>query len=64
MAKVINKVVDLPEVGDDRSGTGNHRWDELRRLGEAGGEWTLGCLVHNIKKIYAKIRAKGGELDS
>ena len=32
--------------------------------GKAGGEWTLVCLVHNIKKIYAKIIAKGGELDS
>ena len=34
------------------------------RLDKAGGEWTLVCLVHNIKKIYAKIMAKGGELDS
>ena len=24
---------------------------------------TLVCLVHNIKKIYATIMAKGGELD-
>ena len=35
----------------------------LRGLDKAGGEWTLVCLVHNIKKIYARIMAKGGELD-
>ncbi len=35
----------------------------LRGLEEAGGEWTLVCLVHNIKKIYARIMAKGSELD-
>ena len=35
----------------------------LRGLDKAGGEWTLVCLVHNIKKIYAKILAKGGEFD-
>jgi len=58
VARVVNKVIDLPEVGDDRSGTGSHRWDELKRLGEAGGEWTLVCLVHNIKKIYAKLGRK------
>jgi len=57
-ARVVNKVIDLPEVEDDRSGTGSHRWDELRRLGEAGGEWTLVCLVHNIKKIYTKLGRK------
>ncbi len=36
----------------------------LRGLDKAGGEWTLVCLGHNIKKIYAKIVAKRGELDS
>jgi hypothetical protein len=30
-------------------------------LDKAGGEWTLVCLVHNIKKIYARIMAKGDE---
>ncbi|GFP28940.1 transposase, partial [Candidatus Hakubella thermalkaliphila] len=35
----------------------------LRGLDKAGGEWTLVCLVHNIKKIYTRIMAKGGELD-
>ncbi|MBA7523310.1 hypothetical protein ES705_15434 [subsurface metagenome] len=29
---------------------------------KASGEWELVRLVHNIKKIYAKIMAKGGEL--
>ena len=36
----------------------------LGGLDKAGGEWTLVCLVHNIKKIYSKIIAKEGELDS
>jgi hypothetical protein len=31
--------------------------------GKAGGEWSLVYLVHSIKKIYAKIMAKEGELD-
>jgi transposase len=35
----------------------------LRGLDKADGEWTLVCLVHNIKKIYARIMARGGELD-
>jgi len=34
----------------------------LKGLKKAGGEWVLVCLVHNIKKIYAKLMAKGGEL--
>jgi hypothetical protein len=32
-------------------------------LDKAGGEWTLVCLIHNIKKLYVRIMAKGGELD-
>jgi len=35
----------------------------LRGLDRAGGEWRLVCLVHNIKKIHARIMAKEGELD-
>jgi len=35
----------------------------LRGLDKAGGEWTLVCLAHNIKKIYARIVPKGGELN-
>jgi len=34
------------------------------QVDKADGEWTLVCLVHNIKKIYARIMAKGGELDA
>ena len=36
VARVVNKVVDLPEVGDDRSGTGSHRWN--------GGKGSSQCL--------------------
>ena len=35
----------------------------LRGSDKAGGEWTLVCLVHNVKRIYARIMAKGGEPD-
>ena len=35
----------------------------LRGLDKAGGEWALVCLVHDIKKIYARFMARGGELD-
>ena len=35
--------------------------NEKVKEGKAGGEWTLVCLVYNIKKIYAKIMAKGGD---
>jgi IS5 family transposase len=31
----------------------------LRGSDKASGEWTLVCLVHNIRKIYARIMAKG-----
>ena len=34
----------------------------LRGLDRAGEEWMLICPVRNIKKIYALIMAKGGEL--
>jgi len=33
----------------------------LRELDKAGGEWTLVCLVHNIKKIHIRIMAKWSE---
>ena len=41
----------------------------LRGSDKAGGEWTFlkqvqDLLVHNIKKIYAKIMAEGGEMRS
>ena len=35
----------------------------LRGLDKAGGEWTLLCLMHNIKKTCARVMAKGGEFD-
>ena len=56
------KIVE-PVFGQMQFNLGFRRF-RLRGLGKAGGEWTLVCLVRNIKKIYAKIRAKGGELDS
>jgi|GEM_PF-4423436 len=36
----------------------------LRGVDKADGELALVCLVHNVKKIYAGIMAKGGELDN
>ena len=56
------KIVE-PVFGQMKFNLGFRRF-RLRGLDNAGGEWTLVCLVHNIKKIYAKIMAKGGELDS
>jgi len=28
-------------------------------LQKASGEWALVCLVHNIRRIYAYLKAKG-----
>ncbi|GFP21431.1 transposase [Candidatus Hakubella thermalkaliphila] len=56
------KIVE-PVFGQVKSNLEFRRF-RLRGSGKAGGEWTLVCLVHNIKKIYAKIMAKGGDLDS
>jgi hypothetical protein len=39
------------------------RMFHLRGLDNAGGEWMLVCLVHDIKKIYARIMPRGGEAD-
>ena len=55
------KIVE-PVFGQVKTNLGFRRF-RLRGLDKAGGEWTLVCLVHNIKKIYARIMAKGGELD-
>jgi hypothetical protein len=52
-------VVLLPE-GVVKMGFGRFR---LRGSDKAGDEWTLVCLVHNIRKIYARIIAKGDETD-
>jgi transposase len=54
------KIVE-PVFGQMKFNLGFRRF-RLRGLHKAGGEWTLVCLVHNIKKIYARIMAKGGEL--
>src|SRR4030042_6859358 len=51
-----------PVFGQMKFNLGFRRF-RLRGLGKAGGEWTLVCLVHNIKRIYARIMTKGGELD-
>ena len=55
------KIVE-PVFGQMKFNLGFRRF-HLRGLDKASGEWTLVCLVHNIKKIYAKIMAKGGDLD-
>jgi hypothetical protein len=56
------KEVAEPVFGQIKFNLGFRRF-RLRGSGKASGEWTLVCLVHNIKKIYARIRAKGwGEL--
>ena len=55
------KIVE-PVFGQMTSNLGFRRF-HLRGWDKAGGEWTLVCLVHNIKKIYTRIKAKGGELD-
>jgi hypothetical protein len=57
------KKIAEPVFGQVKFNLGFSRF-HLRRLDKAGGEWMLVCLVHNIKKIYARIRAKGGELHS
>ena len=55
------KIVE-PVFGQVKFNLGFRRF-RLRGSDKAGGEWTLVCLVHNIKKIHAKIMAKGGEFD-
>lgn len=52
-----------PVFGQIKFNLGFRRF-RLKGLDKAGGEWTLVCLVHNIKKIYVRIMAKGGELDA
>ncbi len=38
--------------------------NDKQKVAAAGGEWTLVCPMHDIKKSYVKIVAKGGELDT
>ena len=38
--------------------------EQIGGLGKASGKWSLACLVHNIRKICAKVMAKGDDLDS
>jgi len=56
------KKIAEPVFGQIKFNLGFRRF-HLRGLDKADGEWTLVCLVHNIKKIYARIMAKGGGLD-
>jgi transposase len=56
------KEIAEPVFGQIKFNLGFRRF-RLRGSDKAGGEWTLVCLVHNIKKIYARIMAKGGETD-
>ena len=52
-----------PVFGKIKFNLGFRRF-HLRGLDKAGCEWTLVCLIHNIKKIYVRIMAKeGGKLD-
>ena len=55
------KKIAEPVFGQIKFNLGFRRF-RLRGVDKAGGEWTLVCLVHNIKKICAKIMAKGGEM--
>jgi hypothetical protein len=57
------KKIAEPVFGQIKFNLGFRRF-RLRGSDKAGGEWTLVCLVHNIRKIYARIMAKGGELHS
>ena len=56
------KKIAEPVFGQIKLNLGFRRF-RLRGLERSGGEWTLVCLVHNIKKIHARIMAKGGEFD-
>jgi hypothetical protein len=56
------KKIAEPVLGQIKFNLGFRRF-RLRGSDKAGGEWTLVCLVHNIKKTYARIRAKGRETD-
>ena len=53
------KIVE-PVFGQVKFNLGFRRF-RLRGVDKADGEWTLVCLVHNIKKIYARIIANGRE---
>ena len=50
-----------PVFGQVKSNLGFVRF-LLRGLGKAPGEWALISLVHNIRRIYAYLKAKGGGL--
>ena len=64
MAKTLELLARLeePVLGQVKFNLGFRRF-RLRGVGKADGEWTLVCLVHNIKKIYTRVMAKGDELD-
>ncbi|MBT9143233.1 MAG: hypothetical protein DDT29_01632 [Dehalococcoidia bacterium] len=55
------KIVE-PVLGQMKFNLGFRRFHS-RGVDKADGEWTFLYLVHNIKKIYARTMAKGGELD-
>ncbi|PIU23512.1 MAG: hypothetical protein CO103_02400 [Chloroflexi bacterium CG_4_9_14_3_um_filter_45_9] len=59
MYRQRKKIVE-PVFGQMKFNLGFRRF-HLRGSDKAGGEWSLVCLVHNIKKIYGKIISKGGE---
>ena len=51
-----------PVFGQVKLNLGFRRF-RLRGVYKTDGEWTLVCLVNNIKRIYTRIIAKGGEMD-
>lgn len=55
-------ILEEPVFGQVKFNLGFRRF-RLRGVDKADGEWTLVCLAHNIKKIYARIMAKEDELD-
>jgi hypothetical protein len=55
------KIVE-PVFGQIKFNLGFRRF-RLRGSDKAGDEGTLVCLVHNIRKIYARIMAKRDETD-
>ena len=61
IASALAAVEQEPVFGQVKSNLGFVRF-LLRGLKKASGEWALICLVHNIRRIYAYLKAKGASL--